>query len=439
MNNERFKNLNKLAIPLLIQSVANYFINITDQLIIGRISTPAFNAVNIISSFLMMLAGILGCITLIFNIRGGKAFGKKDNDRLQFEFISSILISTIIGLLSIVFIFIFREYFLREIYKLPHKSIQDGMIYLNSMCFYILFQLYLFAFGTYFRIINNTKYILITSLISSIINLGIDYIFVLGKFGMPKLGINIVGVSTVLAMFINLRIYYYILRKEIKIDIDNFKKYFENSLSHLKSSFPIMGQELLEGTIFVTLINMIISRIGSNELAGYFIITNLLAIVNIAKHIYGSANLTLTSIGYGNKNYEDLINYPRISSILITIITIIISIILIVNRKYFSAIILKDNIKAVDIANLYLVYFVIANIFSSFSYNYRCSLQGLEENKYILYRSFIINLFSMMIMLILVNVFNLSLLGVSISILINELLLGIVYYKKYKKKIIRYI
>jgi len=43
-----------------------------------------------------------------------------------------------------------------------------------------------------------TKWILIGSTISSVLNLGLDYLFVLGKFGFPKLGIAGAAIATVL-------------------------------------------------------------------------------------------------------------------------------------------------------------------------------------------------------------------------------------------------
>lgn len=431
MEIERIKKLNKFAIPLLIQSITNIILSITDQLIIGRISISAFNSVNIISSFLAMIAGILGSITIIFNIKGGKVFGEKDKEKFQFEFITSVLLSTILGIVFILIVFLGREIFLKDIYKLSEESIRDGIIYTNSMSFYVLLQLYLFSFGTYFRIKNNTKWILIGSVLSSIFNLVIDYIFVLGKFGMPKLGINIAGVSTILAMILNLSIYIFIVRKDI-INI-KIKNIFKNSIVHLKSSIPLMLQEILEGTIFVTIINMIIARIGENELGGYFIITNLLGFVNLFKYVYGSANLTLTSISLGNKNIDDLKNYPKLTSIIIFLLSATMSYILILKKDFALNLILKDNIVAVDISKKYLFVFLLGSIVSSISYSYRNSLYGLSESKFILYSNFIVNIIIMIFMLLMVKYLNFSLYGIGLSIIINEIFLGLIYYKKYNK------
>ncbi len=92
MLNKNLKEVNKFAIPLIIQFIASYIIGIIDSSIIARVSIPAFNAVNLIFTTLSTLAGILGCITIVFNINGGKKFGKNDKNGLTFEFYTSDVI-----------------------------------------------------------------------------------------------------------------------------------------------------------------------------------------------------------------------------------------------------------------------------------------------------------------------------------------------------------
>lgn len=60
---------------------------------------------------------------------------------------------------------------------------------------YVFLQLILFDFTTIFKIKNVTKVILISSTIATFVNITLDLLFVLGMFGLRKLGIYIDGFS----------------------------------------------------------------------------------------------------------------------------------------------------------------------------------------------------------------------------------------------------
>jgi multidrug efflux pump len=70
------KELNNIAVPLIIQSMAGLIIGFTDQAMVGRISILAYSAVGVISSLLSLLAGVLGFTSVVFNINGAKSLGK---------------------------------------------------------------------------------------------------------------------------------------------------------------------------------------------------------------------------------------------------------------------------------------------------------------------------------------------------------------------------
>ncbi|WP_353096892.1 MATE family efflux transporter [Tissierella praeacuta] len=391
MNNERIKKLNSFAFPLLAQSIMSYFIGLTDQAIVARISTPALGAVGVVSSFLGMIAGLIGAITIIFNIRGGKKFGAKDDEGLKNEFYSSLLLSFILGVTFMILFIIGRTWLFRSVYALSGQIYNQAIIYSNSMSTYVLIQLFLFAFGTYFKIHNNTKWILFGSTTSAIVNLFLDYIFVLGKFGMPKLGVNAAGISTVVSMLINLTIYAIVLGEQLSIEFLNLRKYFKNAVIQLKESLPLIGQEIFDGFIFVIAVNAIILRIGTVEYAGYIIINILLGFLNISKYMYGSATLTLVGISYGEKNKKDLEVYPKISIKIITSIYVVLGIVFILAKNYLPAIV-TDDINTHQIVSLFLAYFIIANSVSPFTNTYMNALQALGLNIFVLYSTAIINL-----------------------------------------------
>lgn len=432
--NSRFRKLNAFALPLLIQTIATNVMEVTDSAIVARVSTPAFNAVGVISSLLYLIAGIFGAITIVFNTRGGKKLGEEDEDGFKFEFYTSLFLSAFIGLSFMVLIMLTKMFLLKDIYGLDEATLEQALLFIRPMSLYVLFQLLIFAFGTFYKVNNNTKWIFYSSIVASVINLVLDALFVLGLFGLPKLGVEMAGYSTVISMLIQLVIYYFVARKDLKFKIEGFKDYLYNCISHLKTSLPIMAEEIIDGTVFGILVNIIIIKIGRFEYAGYIVINNLLVFLFMYKYIYGSASLTLVSLSFGKKDKNSLVAYPKMASTITTFLYLITAIVFFVLKYRLVGAIIEDN-NVHEVAIKYLGYFFVFNIVSCIGYIYKCSLQGIEDYKFILYSTFAINLFTLLVMISLVHWFHWSLVGVAFAVLIDETITMVIFRDKYKKLI----
>lgn len=63
----KIKEINLIALPLLLQSITGLALGLVDQAMIGRISIEAFAAVGVIVALLYTITGILGSIAVAFN------------------------------------------------------------------------------------------------------------------------------------------------------------------------------------------------------------------------------------------------------------------------------------------------------------------------------------------------------------------------------------
>ena len=66
--------LNEVAWPLMFSNVFSLIIGLCDQAIIGHLSITSFALVGMIVSLVNSITGVLGCITISFNIIGAKYF-----------------------------------------------------------------------------------------------------------------------------------------------------------------------------------------------------------------------------------------------------------------------------------------------------------------------------------------------------------------------------
>lgn len=434
MNKKLIERLNKFAIPLLLQMITSYFIGATDVAIVSNISVESLNATSLVSNTLEMVAGVLGAITITLNILLGKSFGKKDDQKFSFEFYTSIFLSGIIGLFFSILIFLFGKNILMVLFDLDNKTLIQAMKYLQPMTFYVLLQLIIFAYTSTCKVLNKTKIILYISIFSSILDVTLDYIFVMGKFGMPKIGVEFVGYSTIFTMFISILLYSYFLREQIKFDLKCLSNYFKNTLNHFKLSIPLILQEIIDGSVYGLFVNMILVRLGTIDYAGYLIINTIIGLLFLFKYVYGSAVLSMISIESGALDKENMLKYPKYSSGLALTLYFIGGIFILIFNKNIVAL-FNDNKDVILIAKTYLSVFIAVNSISCISYSYKLGLQAINQSKFVLYTSIILNALSVLIMFITIIIFRLSYMGLIFAIFISEVLTLIIFVNRYLDKI----
>lgn len=434
MNKKLIERLNKFAIPLLLQMITSYFIGATDVAIVSNISVESLNATSLVSNTLEMVAGVLGAITITLNILLGKSFGKKDNQKFSFEFYTSIFLSGIIGLFFSILIFLFGKNILMVLFDLDNKTLIQAMKYLQPMTFYVLLQLIIFAYTSTCKVLNKTKIILYISIFSSILDVSLDYIFVMGKFGMPKIGVEFVGYSTIFTMFISILLYSYFLREQIKFDLKCLSNYFKNTLNHFKLSIPLILQEIIDGSVYGLFVNMILVRLGTIDYAGYVIINTIIGLLFLFKYVYGSAVLSMISIESGALDKENMLKYPKYSSGLALTLYFIGGIFILIFNKNIVAL-FNDNKDVILIAKTYLPVFIAVNSISCISYSYKLGLQAINQSKFVLYTSIILNALSVLIMFITIIILRLSYMGLIFAIFISEVLTLIIFVNRYLYKI----
>lgn len=434
MNKKLIERLNKFAIPLLLQMITSYFIGATDVAIVSNISVESLNATSLVSNTLEMVAGVLGAITITLNIILGKSFGKKDDQKFSFEFYTSIFLSGIIGLFFSILIFLFGKNILMVLFDLDNKTLIQAMKYLQPMTFYVLLQLIIFAYTSTCKVLNKTKIILYISIFSSILDVTLDYIFVMGKFGMPKMGVEFVGYSTIFTMFISILLYSYFLREQIKFDLKCLSNYFKNTLNHFKLSIPLILQEIIDGSVYGLFVNMILVRLGTIDYAGYVIINTIIGLLFLFKYVYGSAVLSMISIESGALDKENMLKYPKYSSGLALTLYFIGGIFILIFNKNIVAL-FNDNKDVILIAKTYLSVFIAVNSISCISYSYKLGLQAINQSKFVLYTSIILNALAVLIMFITIIILRLSYMGLIFAIFISEVLTLIIFVNRYLYKI----
>lgn len=431
--NKKYKKINEMALPLILNNVTSMIIGLCDQAMIGRVSLSAFAAVGIITSTVNSIAGVLGMTSIAFNIIGAKCKGQEDYDGLYNNFIFNILLSCIIGTIFFLLALCFGNIVLIRIYKLENETLNDAAVYLKIFSISVGLNMILFTFSSYLKIINKTKYILYGNIFASVSNVLFDYALIFGNFGFPKMGIRGNAIGSIMALLLNMIIYIVVLRKNLSIRC-NVIKVIKNWKEMFKISIPLMGQEFLESTILVIVINAILSRIGILEVSTYNLLSAIITIGLMPMYAYSQTALTLISENFGVKKKKELIEIPIKCLVYALIFYSIISLLIIIFKSKIPRIITNDTDLIVN-STKYIPMVVGLNIFNFSGTVHKYCLQAIGDEKWVFISSIIFNIIGIFSIFMLSITLNYKLNGVYLGIMLNYIVLALTFYFRYNKLI----
>lgn len=423
--------MNRFTFPLILMQLMSMLIHQVAKILAGRTSLEALGSIAAIDGFLFALAGIFGVFTVSFNIFGSKALGEKDEKKFHTLLSSSLTLNLSLGVLVSVFILIFRTEILRLIYDFSGSLLLVGEKYLGIMAFYLLFTLVNFTFTNLIKIEKKTTIIFYISIASAILQAILSYLLIYGSAITPKLGLYGAGIATIVGLFFTTCCYVVCMIKPIKIALS----YSPRAVPFLFSkSLPLVGQEILEGSIFIVGIESFISRMGLIPLASYSVSSQLVRYALLPMYMYCSAVMVMCGESYGQKAVGKLKEVPKLAIRFSSAFYFVIAVILFILRGKMIPL-FNSDLSVVKFSMELLVIVFVANIPTIFYETWKYSLQSLDKSKVVLLATAIVNMITLstLITLFIVGILNMTIIFLLFAV--NYLVLAMIFRGIYHKTV----
>lgn len=409
------KPLNQLAVPLIANSIFGLSIELIDQAMVGHLSVSAYASVGAVGNFLYTMAGIFGAIAIILNILGSKAIGECRADKYLSTLSSSFLIDLLFGIIFGVVCFSFGGTLLKVVYGFSGTALHEGTTYLSLMSGYMLLQLLIFTLTNCLKIKKRAQWILLVSTTTALFHTGLNYLLIFGKFGFPQLGVAGAALSSMITLCLDVIAYTFILRKDIWAAL----RVRPNRVRPIiRQSLPLMGQELLQGSLFVIALNAILAHMGTLVLSSYLLIGQLLQIGLIPAFMYSSALLTLVSESSGAHRMNDLNAYPKTAAMLTMILFSLTGIIFYLFRAPIAGVITNDPHLIGFSTNIFLLLW-LANLFCPLFEVYKAAMQSVGKSTFVLIATLVVHTAALATMLWLAFPLHLGIYGIAVSLFID--------------------
>ena len=199
-----------IALPIMLQNGITNFVNMLDNIMVGRIGTDPMTGVSIVNSLLFVwnlcvFGGLSG-----IGIFTAQYCGKGDHEGVRRTFRLQIIMSVLLVLIGIA---VFGAYGEPLINLYLHEdggggsvqaTMQAARSYLGVMCIGFLPFALTQAYGTTIRSHGETIAPRVASFLAVGVNLVGNYILIFGKLGAPALGVVGAAIATVISRFVEL-------------------------------------------------------------------------------------------------------------------------------------------------------------------------------------------------------------------------------------------
>lgn len=235
-----------IAFPIVVSQSCHTLMIFTDRFFLSKLGAVQMNATMAggLSSFMMMclFTGLIGYSTAII----GQYLGADRKDMCS----KTTMQAFFFALAAYPLIILMKPlgYLLFDFMGLGEEQMFYQSIYFDILVYGSIIGLLKIVFYSYFSGIGKTRIIMTSTIVAMVVNIGINYVIIFGRFGFPAMGIRGAAYGTLIGDFIGLLMLvftYFKVTNRLEFNLaDSFKFVPELMKKLLRYGYP-QGLELL--------------------------------------------------------------------------------------------------------------------------------------------------------------------------------------------------
>lgn len=324
-----YRNIWRVAYPILISLVMEQMIGLTDTAFLGRVGEVELGASAIAIVYYMVLFMIgfgfsLGAQIIIGRRNGEGNF--EDTGKIFWNGLYFLLgLSGIIILLSEIF-----SPWLMSMMVSSDKIYEAALSYVRWRLPGMVFAFVTTIFRAFYVGTTQTKTLTLNSIVMVLSNVIFNYILIFGKFGAPSLGITGAAIGSSLAELVSLIFFIVYTYRRCDRQKYGLDKPSEFDFKEIKSMMPVCSWTMIQHTISIStwfIFFLYIEHLGERALAISNITRSISGLMWVVLSAFSATCCTLVSNMIGEGHTEKVMSLVRrilkLSYAIITAIVII--------------------------------------------------------------------------------------------------------------------
>ncbi len=439
-NHTKTKNILKMAYPILLNYLLSSIFTILDEAIVGHYSSRGFALVGIAGGILYSVTGALGILSAAFHIMAAEKKGQDDTASFEAIFLSCKVLTLIIGVLFLLLSLFAGRFFFQKLYHLSGRELTELLRYFYPASVTVLQNMLLFLYAAYFRNLFQTKIVVAVTAVSTGINLFFDYALVYGAFGFPSLGISGAAWGSVAGLMGGLLIYQLAYIRQARLTGQKRKHPgFRQTAALMRCCFKqilhlypsLLGQELLESTVFVLFVTAAVSRLAPTQMAVYKLLDIVYSTLSLPVYAFATAAQTYALQRHSAGDAKDVRDYLKSGCLLAVVVLTVLCTVCALFRVHILSWIVSDS--TVIYAGTSCLFLIFPIVFARIPYQILMTyLQGIGKERYVFVCTAVAALLTGGGTLLLGRLAGLF--GIYLCMTLEFLLLGWIYLRKYRKQ-----
>ena len=174
-------------LPVALQQAINMGVNMMDTMMLGSFGEIQLSASSLANQyynfFTILCMGIIGGSSVL----AAQYWGAGEKEKVRETFNMALRLSAGVAVLFMILTWIFPGPIM-SIYTSEEEVIVQGIRYLKITAFIFVIHGTSLVAAQLMRSVGQAHLGLIVSIISFVVNIGANYIFIFGKFGLPEMG-----------------------------------------------------------------------------------------------------------------------------------------------------------------------------------------------------------------------------------------------------------
>lgn len=424
-----------LALPVVVTQAGQVTVQLADNIMVGRLGTAQLASVSFANSIF-----ILGMVFGIGFTQGltphvGQGFGRGEEKRVSSLLENSLLLNFFVGLL-LTGAMAMASYLMGSMGQTENVIFYSRQYY-NILLYSLLPFILFFGLRQFSEGIGITKYAMYITLVTNLLNVFLNWIFIFGKFGMPAMGVKGAALATlisrILMMFSFLLIFF-------KLPLYNryLKEFSFNCLRWdivkdiLKTSLPLSIQNLVEITAF-SLSAIMVGWLGEVSLASHQVAMSMSSFSFMLALGLGAAATIRVSHNYGSGDYKAM-REAGFATIHLSVGFMAITGVAYLLLRNYIPLIYTNDMEVVKLASTLLIISALFQMFDALQLSSLAALRALADVRVPLMQSIFSYYFICLPLGYLFGfVFKLGAVGVWIGLLLGLAFVGILFLFRFHR------
>ena len=197
-----FKTVCALAIPVALQSMLQSSFSMVDQIMIGQLGEINVAGVGLAGKFASIYSVVISAIGAVAGIMIAQYLGQKNRSEVRRSFFTNLLLGAGIAGMFMVICTLFPNQIMGA-YTKDMQTRQAAAEYLMLVSGTFVPMTGATLLSTLFRCLEKPRLPLYASILSALLNTGLNYILIFGKLGISPMGVRGAAIATVISQCAN--------------------------------------------------------------------------------------------------------------------------------------------------------------------------------------------------------------------------------------------